>query len=96
MALHSPELQSRIYKLIEYALEEALEAICSDPFHYQMKSRTFKRLVSQFLQEVRKDAARQYVPPPLSNSTPSFCLTLHRRGNACNFQTIKQYKITSV
>lgn len=34
MTLHSLELQSRIYKLIEYELEEALEAICSNLFPF--------------------------------------------------------------
>lgn len=65
MTLHSQELQSRIYKLIEYELEEALEAICSNLFHFQMKSRALKRLVSKFLQKVQcKDTTRPYVPPP--------------------------------
>lgn len=65
MTLHSLELQSRIYKLIEYELEEAVEAICSNPFHFQMKSRAFKRLVSKFLQKVQcEDTTRHSVPPP--------------------------------
>lgn len=97
MTLHSPELQSIIYKLIEYELGEAFEAICSNLFHFQMKSRVFKRHASKFLQKAQcKDTLVLMSLHPNSHSIPSFCLTLRRRGNACNFQTIKQYKITSV
>lgn len=73
MTLRSLELQSRIYKLIEYELEEALEAHLFQSFHFQMKSREFKGLASKFLQRANcKDSTRPYVPPPPLPLYPQF------------------------
>lgn len=82
MTLHSLELQSRIYKLIEYELEEALEAICFNPFHFQMKSRAF-RLVSKFLPKVQcKEALDLMSLHPTHTLPPVFashytCMAMH-------------------
>lgn len=49
--------------------EEAFQAICFNPFRFQIKPREFKGLVSKFLQKVNckehNETFRSSTPPPL-------------------------------